>query len=53
MPVPHANKEDNAGLVRSVPERITKSSTEKMVGVPVPHIKKEIVDVPVEVLRKS
>ena len=48
-PFLHASKEDYVGVVRSLPERI-KKHTGKIVGVPVPHIKKESIDVPVDLL---
>ena len=50
VPLPHADKQDHVRVARSLAKPITKCSTEKIVGVPVPHFKKEIVDVPVEVL---
>ena len=38
-------KEVNVELVSSLPERISERIVEKIVGVPVPHIKKETAEV--------
>ena len=43
VPVPHASEEDNVWSCEVSPRAHHQESTEKIVGVPVPHIKKEIV----------